>query len=146
MKFSSIVKSEPWKSVRKPEKSRYRRNVMSQKIISGFITAVRNAIIIFGLNITEEVGLERGQNIALVADRIFSGMRIWRKRRMSKIKLKPCPICGKSDIKIETWVSGSRMYMVKCNNTDCPVPYNGFPTGTNLDEVKAEWNRRADNE
>ena len=55
---------------------------------------------------------------------------------MSEIKLKPCPICGKSDIKIETWVSGRRMYMVKCNNPDCPVPYNGFPTGTNLDEVK----------
>ena len=65
---------------------------------------------------------------------------------MSEIKLKPCPICGKSDIEIETWVSGRRMYMVKCNNTDCPVPYNGFPTGTNLDEVKNEWNRRAENE
>ena len=63
--------------------------------------------------------------------------------KMSEIKLKPCPLCGKSDIKIETWVSGRRMYMVKCNNADCPVPYNGFPTGTNLDEVKAEWNRRA---
>lgn len=65
---------------------------------------------------------------------------------MSEIKLKPCPICGKSDIKIETWASGRRMYMVKCNNPDCPVPYNGYPTGTNLDEVKNEWNRRADNE
>lgn len=62
---------------------------------------------------------------------------------MSEIKLKPCPICGRSDIKTETWASGGRMYMVKCNNPDCPVPYNGFPTGTNLDEVKNEWNRRA---
>lgn len=61
---------------------------------------------------------------------------------MSGIKLLTCPLCGKSNIVIETWVSGKRMYMVKCNNADCPVPINGFPTGTNLDEVKNEWNRR----
>ena len=35
---------------------------------------------------------------------------------MSEIKLKPCPLCGRSDIKTETWASGGRMYMVKCNN------------------------------
>lgn len=62
---------------------------------------------------------------------------------MSEIKLKPCPRCKRSNIKIETWVSGGRMYMIKCNNPDCPVPGNGFPTGRNLEEVKAEWNRRA---
>ena len=33
---------------------------------------------------------------------------------MSEIKLKPCPLCGRSDIKTETWAS-----------------------------VKAEWNRKA---
>lgn len=38
------------------------------------------------------------------------------------------------------------MYMVKCNNPDCPVPVTSYPTGHNLDEVIAEWNRRADNE
>ena len=65
---------------------------------------------------------------------------------MSKIKLKPCPFCGRSNAKIETWTSSGRMYMDKCNNTDCPVPENGYPTGRNLDELKAEWNRRADNE
>ena len=53
---------------------------------------------------------------------------------MSEIKLKPCPLCGRSDIKTETWASGGRMYMVKCNNPDCPG---------NLEEVKAEWNRKA---
>ena len=67
-----------------------------------------------------------------------------KERRMSEIKLKPCRICRKSNVIIETWTSGGRMYMVKCNNPDCPVPERGFPTGRNLDEVKAEWNRRAD--
>ncbi len=35
--------------------------------------------------------------------------------------------------------------MVKCNNPDCPVPATSYPTGANLDEVIAEWNRRMDN-
>ena len=65
---------------------------------------------------------------------------------MSEIKLKPCPFCGRNNVKIETWANGGRMYMVKCNNPDCPVPERGYPTGRNLDEVKNEWNRRADNE
>lgn len=63
---------------------------------------------------------------------------------MSEIKLKPCPLCGKTNIVIERWSSGRRMYMVKCNNADCPVPDDGYPTGRNLGEVKNEWNRRAD--
>ena len=62
---------------------------------------------------------------------------------MSEIKLKPCPVCGKNNIVIEHWSSGVHMYMVKCNNPDCPVPESGYPTGRNLDELKAEWNRRA---
>lgn len=61
---------------------------------------------------------------------------------MNKIKLKPCPICWKNNIKIETWSSGGRMYMVKCNNPDCSVPENGYPVGRNLEEVKKAWNRR----
>ena len=32
--------------------------------------------------------------------------------------------------------------MVKCNNPDCKVPVEGYPTGRNLDEVEREWNRR----
>lgn len=64
---------------------------------------------------------------------------------MSKPELKPCPFCGKKNIVVETWASGGRMYMVKCNNPDCPVPANGYPTGRDLEKVKAEWNRRADN-
>lgn len=32
--------------------------------------------------------------------------------------------------------------MVKCNNPNCPIPPEGFPTGRNLEEVKEEWNRR----
>lgn len=33
--------------------------------------------------------------------------------------------------------------MIKCNNPDCPVPVVSYPNGHNLDEVIAEWNRRA---
>ena len=65
---------------------------------------------------------------------------------MSKTELKPCPICGKKKIVVETWMSGGRMYMVKCNDPDCPVPVNGYPTGRDLEKVKEEWNRRAGNE
>lgn len=36
------------------------------------------------------------------------------------------------------------MYMVKCNNSDCPVPDDGYPTGRDLEKVKEEWNRRQD--
>ena len=58
-------------------------------------------------------------------------------------KLKPCRICGGNRIVIETWSSG-RFCMVKCNNPDCPVPDNGYPTGRDLENVKEEWNRRQD--
>lgn len=57
-------------------------------------------------------------------------------------ELKPCPICGKRAI-IERWSSGGMMYMAKCNNPDCPVPYDGFPSGHNLKEVISEWNAKA---
>lgn len=61
---------------------------------------------------------------------------------LEKIKLKPCKICGKSNIVTERWSSGGMMYMVKCNNSDCPVPHDGYPTGRDLNKVKQEWNRR----
>lgn len=61
---------------------------------------------------------------------------------MSSTKLKPCSICGGKKIVIETWRSGGNMYMVKCNNPDCPVPHNGYPTGRDLEKVKEDWNRR----
>ncbi|MCI9600520.1 MAG: hypothetical protein HFI17_08440 [Lachnospiraceae bacterium] len=60
-------------------------------------------------------------------------------------KLKPCRICGGDRIVIETWLSGGGViHMVKCNNPDCPVPDNGYPTGRDLENVKEEWNRRQD--
>ena len=59
-------------------------------------------------------------------------------------KLKPCPLCGKKP-GIEFWKNGGNMYMVKCNNPDCDVPYNGYPTGRMLEDVAEEWNRRAEN-
>lgn len=36
--------------------------------------------------------------------------------------------------------------MVKCNNPDCPVPVNSYPTGRNLNDVEDEWNKRSDND
>ena len=61
---------------------------------------------------------------------------------MSKLKLKPCRFCKGTKITVEMWASGGMMYMVKCNNQDCPVPPEGYPTGRKLDEVKEEWNSR----
>lgn len=60
---------------------------------------------------------------------------------MSKLKIKPCPLCGWKPI-IEHWSSGGIMYMVKCNNPDCPAPVNSYPTGRNLNDVEDEWNKR----
>lgn len=59
-------------------------------------------------------------------------------------ELKPCPFCGGNNIRIEMWSSGGIMYMIKCNNSNCPVPQNGYPTGRNLIKVKEAWNRRAE--
>ena len=60
---------------------------------------------------------------------------------MSNTKLNSCKLCGRKPI-IEHWASGGLMYMVKCNNPDCPVPPNGYPRGRNLENVIEEWNRR----
>lgn len=61
---------------------------------------------------------------------------------MSGIKLNPCRTCKGNKIVVETWMSDGRMYMVKCNNPGCPVHYDGYPTGRDLDKVKDEWNKR----
>ncbi|MGN0163132.1 MAG: Lar family restriction alleviation protein [Candidatus Ornithomonoglobus sp.] len=62
---------------------------------------------------------------------------------MNDIQLKPCPFCGRKAA-IEMWSSAGPMYMVKCNNPDCPIPIEGYPSGHDLVEVKLEWNRRAE--
>mgnify|MGYP005856167153 FL=1 len=59
--------------------------------------------------------------------------------------LKPHPLCGRKPI-IEHWSSGGAMYMVKCNNPDCPVPAESYPKGHKLSEVIVEWNRRVNDE
>ena len=61
---------------------------------------------------------------------------------MSRAKLNSCKICGKNNIIIERWHSGGLMYMVKCNNPECPVPEKGYPKGRDLKKVIEEWNRR----
>lgn len=63
-------------------------------------------------------------------------------RIVSKSKLEPCRICKGNNIKIETWSSDGAMFMIKCNNPDCPVPPEGYPTGRELEKVKEEWNSR----
>lgn len=62
---------------------------------------------------------------------------------MNEVELKPCRLCGRKPI-IERWLSGGMIYMVKCNNPDCPVPPDSYPTGRDLKAVKEEWNRRAE--
>lgn len=46
-------------------------------------------------------------------------------------KLELCPLCERKPI-IEHWSSGGTIYMVKCNNPDCPVPATSYPKGHNL--------------
>lgn len=69
-----------------------------------------------------------------------------REQKGMSYTLKPCPFCKGKKIIIEKWTSGGIMFMVKCNNPDCPVPTNGYPTGRDLKKVKEEWNRRAGDE
>lgn len=64
---------------------------------------------------------------------------------MPELKINPCPLCGRKPI-IEHWYSGGIMYMVKCNNYDCPIPVNSYPKGRNLNDVVDEWNKRSDND
>lgn len=65
----------------------------------------------------------------------------------NKIELKPCPFCGKKP-KIENWSSGGFMYIVKCNNPDCPVSANFIEmkqffaiarNGTDGEEYTLQW-------
>ncbi|MBS4980033.1 MAG: hypothetical protein KHZ72_01485 [Lachnospiraceae bacterium] len=65
-------------------------------------------------------------------------------RMRKKEKLKSCKLCGKNSATVEIWSSGGLMYMVKCNNPDCPVPEEGYPKGRKLDEVVEVWNRRTE--
>ena len=62
---------------------------------------------------------------------------------MVEKELKPCPLCGRKPT-IEHWSSGGLMYMVKCGGMYCSVPNCGYPSGRNLNEVKAEWNLQAE--
>ena len=57
-------------------------------------------------------------------------------------KLKPCRHCGKRNIIVEKWASGGMMYMVKCNNPDCPVPPDGYPKARTWSDAEKEWNER----
>ena len=59
--------------------------------------------------------------------------------------MKPCKTCKRRAV-IENWSSGGKMYMVKCNNPDCPIPPEGYPKGRDLDNVIKDWNSRQDSE
>ena len=74
---------------------------------------------------------------------VFGGTNQEIKRR-DKIenKIETCRFCKGTNIKLETWSSGGYMCMVKCNNPDCPIPPEGYPTGRDPEKVMEEWNRR----
>lgn len=57
-------------------------------------------------------------------------------------RLKPCRYCKKNSAVMERWSSGGAMYMVRCNNPDCPVPPDSYPKGRKLEIVIKEWNER----
>jgi len=58
---------------------------------------------------------------------------------VGKFVLTPCRLCGKNAV-VERWASGGTKHMIKCNNSDCPVPPEGYPTGRDLEGLKEEWN------
>ena len=72
----------------------------------------------------------------------MSGGDMGGSENVGKVELKPCRYCGKNNVVVERWTSGGMMYMVKCNNPDCPVPDEGYPAGRHLPSVKEEWNKR----
>lgn len=67
-------------------------------------------------------------------------------RRMSEIKLKPCPFCGGEAILKRDRIG---LYCVKCTNCGCMTTFQfDLGEGEEVSKRKAAdiWNRRADNE
>lgn len=91
-----------------------------------------------------------------IADRLL--MRIWREWKMSEIKLKPCPICGRTDVYSEFKHIGKNCMTeiydlrIRCNNPDCglekhhKIELDDESFDIVLKEIEFavnDWNRRA---
>ena len=61
---------------------------------------------------------------------------------MSKVKLKPCSVCGVMPV-FELWASGGTICAIRCNNPDrpdsCDIPFY-YSRSNNSDEAIIKWN------
>lgn len=65
---------------------------------------------------------------------------------MSKVKLKPCSVCGVEPV-FEYWASGRMIYAVRCNNPDrpdsCSIPFY-YSRSRSSYEATVKWNAYQD--
>lgn len=59
----------------------------------------------------------------------------------SQEKLKPCPFCGSSDIKLNYWDTNGK-WCVFCGNNRCRINPETYDYCRKAEAIKA-WNRRA---
>lgn len=101
-------------------------------------------------------GMIRNVNMNFVkaVARLSSGMGIWRKWKMSEIKLKPCSCCGTEPYTHFTVLKNDELHgFVSCNNPKCALKmsfaikpssillnFNDVING--LHDIADRWNRR----
>ena len=65
---------------------------------------------------------------------------------MSKIKLKPCSVCGVMPV-IESWASDRMIFAIRCNNPDrpdsCDIPFYYSRSKSPYDAI-IKWNAYQD--
>lgn len=71
-------------------------------------------------------------------------MKERRGRKMSEIKLKPCPFCG-GEAHIDCFPGLDRPYFPVCNNEMC-IACDTIVTFLTKKDAAEAWNRRAENE
>ena len=86
---------------------------------------------------------EKWEKIKAAEKRMKEEARLFRQAK--KLKLKPCPFCGKkAEIILNGYVSGR--YFVGCVNAGCVVkPQAGYGNGGFVEEIPElvdAWNRR----
>ena len=61
---------------------------------------------------------------------------------MSKVKLKPCSVCGVMPV-FELWASGRTICAIRCNNPDrpdsCDIPFY-YSRSSSFEEAIIKWN------
>lgn len=68
-------------------------------------------------------------------------MIIWRNRKMSKIKMKPCPFCGSPGVII--YIPELIMpYFAECSNNELCVAGDSGVSFSTEEEAAEAWNRR----